>query len=118
MFPSKDIFANDPVFNFARHFYLHEHDHPQFKFPHECLACDFKTPYIVAAKEHIEQHGPFHNNKCPNCDEKFYTRSAVIEHFKAFPLHEGYVCGICENVFDNMESKNSCDWRCSIISSL
>ena len=107
MFPSKDIFANDPVFNFARHFYLHEHDHPQFKFPHECLACDFKTPYIVAAKEHIQQHGPFHDNKCPNCDEKFYTRSAVIEHFKAFPLHEGYVCGICETVFDNMESKNS-----------
>ena len=106
--PSVDhISANDPVFNFARHLYLHEHEHPLFKFPHECLACDFKTPYTVNAQLHIKRQGPFHNNKCPNCEERFFIRSAFIDHFKEYPLHEGYVCGICETVFDNMESKNS-----------
>ena len=100
------ISANDPVFNFARHLYLHEHEHPQFKFPHECLACDFKTPYTENAKGHIKRQGPFHNNKCPNCEERFFTRSSVIDHFKAYPLHEGYVCGICETVFEDVDAKN------------
>ena len=105
--PSVDhISANDPVFNFARHLYLHEHEHPQIKFPHECLACDFKTPYTESAKGHIKRQGPFHNNKCPNCDERFFTRSSVIDHFKAYPLHEGYVCGICETVFEELDAKN------------
>ena len=105
--PSVDhISANDPVFNFARHLYLHEHEHPLFKFPHECLACDFKTPYTVNAQLHIKRQGPFHNNKCPNCEERFFIRSAFIDHFKEYPLHEGYVCGICELVFKDEEAKN------------
>ena len=105
MYPSKDISAHDPVFNFARHLYGHEHNHSQIECPHECLACDYKTPYTFQVEQHIEQQGPFHNNKCPNCDERFSTRSAFIEHFKEFPNHQGYVCGTCETVFDDMESR-------------
>ena len=93
------------IFKFARHIFYHYNDHPQLQCPHICLACGYTTPYIANVREHIKIQGPYHNNKCPNCPEIFYTRSEILQH-KKLANHEGYCCGLCSEVFETSLLKN------------
>ena len=61
-------------FKMARHIHGHDHEHPQMSLPHECIACGYKTPYIGMVYGHITTKGPHHDNKCPKCEERFFSR--------------------------------------------
>ena len=81
----------------ARHIFYHDRKPLQYNYPHECLACGYKTPYTCYIADHLKHQGPFHDNKCPNCEDRFYSRASLLQHFKEFQ-HEGYTCGICQEV--------------------
>ena len=94
------------LFEFARHIYYHENKHPQFEYPHECLACGFETPFIKQVETHVKNEGPFHDNQCPNCPERFFSRSEFVEHTQ-LNQHNGFRCGLCSEVFDtNIKKRN------------
>ena len=97
----QNLKSESTKFEFARHLHLHEHEHPQLSQPHECLGCDFQTPFIRNAVEHIDQWGPFHNNKCPKCPLRFTSRKDLADHI-TISNHIGYCCGLCEEVFDTI----------------
>ena len=93
------------MFKFARHIYYHNHDHPQVMCPHKCLGCGYTTPYIAKVREHLKIKGPYHDNKCPRCPERFYSRTDLLNH-KKISDHEGFVCGLCPEVFETSLLRN------------
>ena len=90
-----------PLVDFVKqHHYFHDHPLPQLNYPHHCLDCEYDTPYIMSVYSHIESNGPFHDNKCPRCDQRFLTRQEKMDHIKLMK-HEGWRCGFCSLVFDD-----------------
>ena len=63
------------------------------------IACGYKTPYISMVQDHVNNHGPFHDNRCPRCPERFISRKDLLEH-QTRNNHHGFRCGICEKAFD------------------
>ena len=55
---------------------------------------------MKVVEEHVKRYGPYHDNKCPRCDKRFFTRQEIVEHMKTMK-HEGSKCGFCNEVFDN-----------------
>ena len=100
-----DKVRNKSLFEFARHIYYHENKHPQLEYPHECIACGFKTPYMKDVQNHIKIEGPYHDNSCPKCPEKFNSRFDLLQHVK-LRKHDGFPCGMCTEVFETTDSKN------------
>ena len=92
------------LFKFARHIHFHSNKHPQYAHPHECIACGYTTPYIQVVEQHLKSMGPYHNNKCPKCSSRFYSREDLVEHMK-IENHESYCCGLCEEVLDTKKLK-------------
>ena len=66
------------LFKFARHIYYHNHTLPQLSCYHECIACDFKTPFIRSAEEHMKREGPFHDNQCLRWKKIEFGQFSVI----------------------------------------
>ena len=93
------------LYKLARHIYYHDHKPLQYLYPHECLACGYKTPFTCNIQSHLKTQGPYHDNRCPNCPERFYTRADLLHHMKV-TNHEGYMCGLCEEVFETSLLKN------------
>ena len=103
-----------PLLDFIRHFHftIMNNPLPQLSYPHRCLACDYSTPYIAYVEKHASSNGPHHDNKCPKCSERFFTRLEMKNHMKSMD-HEAVMCGFCKSVFpdDNKLSahKNYCE---------
>ena len=90
-----------PLVDFARHFYFHSHPLPQLKYPHQCLDCNYENPFMCNVEHHVENSGPFHNNKCPKCDVRYSTRQEKLEHMK-LTNHNCSRCGFCNENFDDI----------------
>ena len=88
------------MLRFARHFFYHERPFLQLSYPHFCIACDYSSPSVSLAERHFETKGPFHDNKCPRCDQRFYSRIERVKHMDSMN-HHGVVCGFCGEVFDD-----------------
>ena len=87
-------------YKFAKHVLYHTEPLPQLSVPHQCIACDFSNAFMDKVDKHIKSMGEFHNNKCPRCDQRFFSRSDYLAHVTS-KKHEGVVCGWCGKVFDN-----------------
>ena len=86
--------------DFVKHYYFHFHDLPQFNYLHQCLDCNYDTPFVSNVYKHVQSNGPFHDNKCPRCDQRFLTRQEKMDHIKLMK-HEGWRCGFCSLVFED-----------------
>ena len=93
------------LFRFARHIYFHNHDFPQFAFPHECIACGFKTSFSITVRSHMRNQGPYHDNQCPRCSDRLNSREELLRHIRE-NNHDGYRCGFCKEVFDTLPLRN------------
>ena len=93
------------LYRFARHLYFHDHAFPQFSYPHECIACGMTTPFTCTVKYHLNHQGPYHDNQCPRCPNRFATRADLLQHVE-LEKHEGFRCGFCQEVFETMADKN------------
>ena len=98
--PECDMELMGHFYKFAKHVYYHTEPLPQLNFPHQCIACEFSNAYMDRVETHIKSMGEFHNNKCPRCDERFFSRSEIVAHMRS-EKHEGTVCGWCGEVFFN-----------------
>ena len=98
---------------FTRHMYYHENPHPGLMFSHSCLACEFTSPFLQNVKEHIKSQGPYHDNKCARCPERFESLEKRLQHEKEMK-HEGFKCGLCPEVFDSHNLKEIHRRKCRI----
>ena len=63
-------------------------------------ACGYSTPYTTALDSHLKNQGPYHDNLCPKCPERYYSRQELIQHMES-ANHVGFRCGLCPKVFDD-----------------
>ena len=59
---------------------------------------------IGNVESHLKSRGPFHDNKCPKCPERFQNRYDYKNHIEA-SNHDGYCCGLCSEVLDSKPLK-------------
>jgi hypothetical protein len=50
---------------FKKHLFRHEHR------KHECIHCGYSTSLFNPLATHLKHEGPYHGNKCTQCDERF-----------------------------------------------
>ncbi len=91
-------------FLLARHYFYHSHRHPQLDYVHTCIECGYQSHLINCLLQHKSRMGPHHDNKCPRCHERFYTRAEYLGHMDQTG-HYGYKCGLCEAVLETEELK-------------
>ena len=68
---------------FAVHIHYHENNHRQLMHYHECIACGLQTPYMERVQNHLKTEGIYHDNQCPRCPERFYSRQDMVNHMTA-----------------------------------
>ena len=94
------------LLDFIKHVYFHDNPYPAMNYPHQCLACKYNSPFMDRVEQHIKGNGPFHDNKCPKCEERYSTRQELVDHMK-LNGHEGFRCGFCSIILPD-ENKLTC----------
>ncbi len=92
---------------FRKHMFRHEHV-IQVTDPHECIQCGYSAHRLDLIRKHVRGGGPFHNNQCTQCQEKFecyadYKCHVEKEHLGVWK----FKCGLCEKLFDAKEEIKS-----------
>ena len=73
-----------------------------------CVQCGLKfASGSSSQKSHQESMGPYHDNKCAQCDEEFLTWEEHCGHVQTAHLNIWkYRCGLCPEVLDTITLKN------------
>jgi hypothetical protein len=85
---------------FKKHMFRHEHV-TKLTTPHECVQCGFSHFRKENMVNHMNGAGPFHDNQCTQCTERFKTYEEHKSHIEAD--HTGkwlYKCGQCKDLFE------------------
>ena len=99
-----NAFYQDEAFKFKKHLYKHEHV-TKTAIPHECIQCGKTDFCLQRLQKHIDNfRGPFHNNQCTQCHERFSSHEEYRSHVDK--AHYGiwkFRCDDCEKVFDTLQ---------------
>ena len=100
-----NAFHQEEANKFKKHLFNHEHV-TETDLPHECIQCGKQDFCLQRLQKHIDEfRGPFHNNQCTQCSEKFENHANYKDHVKK--CHQGvwkYRCDECELIFDSIKA--------------
>lgn len=99
----KRSFKLDEADDFKLHMFKHEQNLLSTSST-TCIQCGRFCRFGSRYQEHIKNRGPFHDDQCAQCPEKFTTYEDYKNHVQV--VHYGYwkyKCGHCKQLFDDQK---------------
>ena len=78
----------------------------ELQVPTKCVQCGQNSKNKQLHRKHLTFMGPFHTDRCNQCDAEMESFEAYTEHISL--MHKSimkYGCGLCELVFDTLNEK-------------
>ena len=93
----KKVFALDKVEDFKLHMFKHDN---KMLSKCACIQCGIFFQQSYKFHEHIRRKGPYHDNQCTQCSDKFSTHEDYRSHVESKHFGEWvYKCGFCSKKF-------------------